>query len=99
MIDKDSPTAGGMRAIDVAPAIADDKSSFQIDVPGGGGAKEHPGPGFPAIAGFPMARSRVVTDFNGIDRRHGGAKHPVDGVDGFPALSSATDIGLVRHND
>ena len=99
MIDKDSAAPGGVRAIDVAPAIADEKAALQIDAALGRCPQEHSGLRFPALARIAMARAGVITDLDRIERRNRGAKLRMHRFHGGPALSSATNIRLIADDD
>ncbi len=99
VIDEDRATAGGMRTIDIAPAIADQVTFREIDLVRGGGAEEHAGLWFPAIAWRTEFTSRVETNLDAVERWQRRAQLRVHGFDRCLDLSSATYIGLVRDDD
>ena len=87
-----------MSAIHVAPSIADEETTAQIDRTIRRGSKQHSGLRFPAIARLAVAGAGVITDFDRVKRRHRLVKLPVHGLNQFAALSSPANIRLVRHD-
>jgi hypothetical protein len=99
VIDKNGHAPGGMRAINVPPAIADEKAALQVNVMAGGGAKQQPGLRFPAIARFATTRAGVITNLDRIQRGNRSSELFVDGFNDFPGLSSAPNVRLICDYD
>src|SRR5260221_6998167 len=47
-LDEKGRAAGGMAAVDVAPAVSDEIAAGQVNAQGGGGIEDHAGGGFAA---------------------------------------------------
>lgn len=99
MLDENRAAAGGVRAIDISPAVTNEKTALQIDRVFGCGVEQHAGLRFPAVARIAMFAPGVVTDFNRVQGRHGGAQFRVHRFDRFPGLGSSTDIRLIGHHN
>jgi hypothetical protein len=99
VIDEKGAAASRLRAIDVAPAIADEEAALQVEVVNGSGAQQHAGLWFPAITRITMARPGVITDFDVVDARNVFAQLGVHCFDGFAALRSAAYVRLVGDDD
>ena len=84
-----------MRAIDVAPAVADKETALQVDAVSGRGAQQHAGLWFPAIARFAMATPGMETNLDGVDDGKIRVQFLVHRFNRFAALSSTPNIGLV----
>jgi len=95
VFDENGRTAGGPGAVHIPPAIADQKTSLQVDSVLGGGARQHAGLGFPAVTRFAMIAARMITNLDRVQPWQNGAKLGVHRLDRFAALSSTPDIGLV----
>src|SRR2546429_4065261 len=95
VIDKGRAAAGGIRAVDVAPAITDQITLRQLDPVRGSGAEEQAGLWLPAIARLAEFTSRMETNLDAIERGQRRAQLRMHGFDGGTALRSAPHIGLV----
>lgn len=98
-IDKDRAATGGVRAIDVAPAIADQKAAGEIDAVSLRRAQQHAGLRFSAIARIAMTCPGMKTNFDSVQRGHSRAQRGVHRFDRLTILRSATNVRLVRHDD
>jgi hypothetical protein len=65
-IDENRAAAGGMGAIDVAPSIADEETSLQVDVVRRRRAQQHARFWLPAIAWIAVSAAGVKTNFDGV---------------------------------
>jgi hypothetical protein len=68
VIDENGAATGGVRAIDVAPAVADEEAAFQIDVVSSSSPQQHPGLWFSAVARFAVAAAGVETNLDSVER-------------------------------
>ena len=98
MIDKNGAAAGGMSAIDIPPAIANEEAFPQVDRVSRRRAQKHAGFWFSAIAWFAMSGASVETNLDAVEKRDGGAQFGVHRFDGRARLRSTPDIGLVSHD-
>jgi len=99
VIDEDRAATGGVRAINVAPAIANEEAVLQIDIVLRRGAEQHPWLRFPAIAGIVVAFTGVIANFDRIERRNGGPQFFVHRFDHFANLGTAPDIRLIADDN
>ena len=99
VIDENRAATGGVRAIDVAPAIAHKEAALQVDVVSSSGAKQHTGLWFPAIAWFTLAGAGVETDLDAIERGECLTEFGMDRLDCLPALRSAPNVRLIGDHD
>jgi hypothetical protein len=99
VIDENRAATGGVRAIDVAPAIAHKEAALQVDVMGSSGAKQHTGLWFPAITWFTLAGAAVETDLDAIERGECLTEFGMDRLDCLSALRSAPNVRLIRDHD
>ena len=99
MVDEDRATTGGMSAIDIAPAIANQEASGQVDIQSCCGAQKHAGLWLAAFARLALRGARVKANFDRVEGRNRGAQFRVHCLDGFAALGSPADIRLIRHDD
>ena len=88
-----------MRAIHVAPSIADEETSLQVDPVRRGRAQKHARFWFPAIAWVAVRAAGVKTNFDPVEAGKIGPQPGVHGVNRFPQLRSASHVGLVSDND
>ena len=99
VIDENGAAAGGMSAINIPPAIANQEAFLQVDLQCCGRAQKHAGLWFPAFAWFAITGAGVITDFDRIERGNGRAQSGVHRLDDLAALRSAAHIGLVRDDN
>ena len=99
VIDENRAATGGVRAIDVAPAIAHKEAALQVDVVSSSGAKEQAGLWFPAIARFTPACAGMETNLDAIQNDESLAEFGVNCLDCLPALRSAPNVRLIRDHD
>lgn len=95
VVDENGLAAGGVAAIDVAPAIADHEAGSEVDVAFGGGAEEHAGRGLAEVGG---GVAGVPGDFDAVERKFA-EQESVHGFDGFAGLGAAADVGLIGGDD
>jgi hypothetical protein len=67
-IDEDRAAAGGVRAIYIAPSVANEEAAFQIDAVIGGRAQQHARLWFSAIARIAMTTPGMKTNFDSVER-------------------------------
>jgi hypothetical protein len=65
-IDENCAATGGMRAIDIAPPVADEETSRQVDLVRCRAAQEHARFWFPAIARVAVSAPGVKTNFDPV---------------------------------
>jgi hypothetical protein len=98
-IDKNSSATGVVTAIDISPAIANQKTPRQIDIKSLCGAQDHPGPRLMAVARLGPVGTGVPADFHASNLRQGIQHFVVHCIDGRACLRPARDIRLVGHHD
>lgn len=91
VVDEHGLAAGGVAAVDIAPAIADHVAGGEFDPAFRGGAEEHAGGG---LAEFRGLVAGVPGDFDAVEGQFA-EEESVHGFHGFTGLSAAADIGLV----
>jgi hypothetical protein len=99
MVDENRAATGGMRAIDITPAIANQEAALQVDAMAGSGLQQHSRFRFPASARLAPPAAGVKTNFDPIKRGHSIAQRTMHRLNGFPALGPATDVRLVCDYD
>src|SRR4051812_23043844 len=99
MIDKDRAATGGVRAIDVLPAIADHPARGELDVEGRRGALKHARLGLAALTRLAMLRTRVKTNFKTIKDWDQFRQPLINGLNKIACLFSPPDVGLVGDDD
>src|SRR3954452_7741397 len=88
-----------MRAIDVAPAIADHPAGGELDVESRRRALKHARLGLAALTRLAMLRTRVKTNFNTIKDWYRFRQPLIYGLNKISCLFSPPDVGLVSDDD
>lgn len=98
-IDKHGSAAGGVAAINIAPAIANQKTLGQIDIERFRGAQDHPRLGLAAVARIRPLSTGVPAYFYARNLWQGIQHFPMDRIHSSPCLRPARDIRLVCYDD
>lgn len=96
VIHENGFAARRVAAINVAPAIPDQKRRTEVHVKIARRAQHHSGCGFAKIGGHSLAG--IVADLDMINRQFR-AQPPVHGLDHSLILRAAPDVRLIRHDD
>jgi hypothetical protein len=88
-----------MSAIDVPPAIANQKAFPQVDIQSCGCAQKQAGLRLPAFAWFAMSGAGVEANFDRIQERNSRAQPGVHRLDDLAALCSPAHIRLISDYD
>ena len=99
VIDEDRAATGRVRAIDVAPAVANEEAAFQIDAMPLRGAQQHAGLRFSAIARITVTRAGMKTNFDRIQDWDQFRQPLINGLSKLACLFSPPDVGLVGDDD
>lgn len=99
MLDENGAAPGGVRAINIAPAIADEKAPLQIDPPRASRPKQHSRLWFPAIAGIAVPFAGVITNFDRVQGPNCCPQFFVHRFNDLPSLSAAADVWLICNDD
>jgi hypothetical protein len=99
VIDEDRPATGGMRAIDILPAIANLETGSEIDVERGGGAADHSGRRLSAITRLAVFRAGVKADLEPIENANDAREPLVDRFDHRARLLATADVRLIGYHD
>lgn len=96
LVNKDGLATGGFAAINIAPSIADDERSGEVDLKKARCPQHHSGCWFAKLGRLALAW--FIADLHMVDWQFG-AHFPMDGLDHGLILRSPTDIRLVRDDD
>ena len=99
VIDENGAATGGVRAIDVAPAVTDHPARGKIDVESRRGALKHARLGLAALTRLAMLCTRVKTNFKTIEDWDQFRQPLINGLNKLACLFSPPDVGLVGDDD
>jgi hypothetical protein len=94
-LDESRAATCGVRAIDIAPAIAYDITPFRIDVQLSNCAEDHAWTRLTAIARLAITLTGMIANLNAIKQWKRRLHFQIHRFNGFATLSAAANVGLV----